>query len=196
VKLVAVVGSAVPSGKTRAAIEVIVRAAAECDPAFESDIIDLSRERVSLLDGRALDKYEDQTASVIGRISHGDVFVLGSPIYRGAYTGAFKNLLDLVPLEALEGKVVGIVATGASADHYLAIDYQFRGLLAWFNAYVLPGSVYLDNDAYTAGKVTGQQALTYLDQLAKSLVAVAGRLVGIPALPPSLTRRVMQVARK
>jgi NAD(P)H-dependent FMN reductase len=196
VKLVAVVGSAVPSGKTRAAIEITARAAAECDPACEADIIDLARERVSILDGRALDKYEDQTASVISRISQGNVFVLGSPIYRGSYTGAFKNLLDLVPLEALEGKVVGVVATAASADHYLAIDYQFRGLLAWFNAYLLPGSVYLANSAYTAGKVTSEQALTQLDQLGKSLVTVAKRLADVPALPPSLTRRVLQAAHK
>ena len=38
--------------------------------------------------------------------------------------------------------------------HYLAIDHEFRGMLAWFNVYALPGSVYLDSSAYSGGQVT------------------------------------------
>ena len=47
-------------------------------------------------------------------IQAADAYIIGTPIYRGAYTGSLKNLLDQVPVEALMGKVAGLIATGGS----------------------------------------------------------------------------------
>ena len=132
---------------------------------------------------------------VIDRIKLGTMFLLASPMYRGTYTGAFKNLMDHVPLEAFEGKVVGLLATGATFHHYLAIDYQFRGLLAWSNAYILPGSVYLDNTAYSDGELVDVSGIAHLKQLGESLVIVSSRLQDVPPEPPCLTRQAMGMRR-
>lgn len=195
VKLVAIVGSAVHSGKTRKAVDMAVGAAVEREQRLEVDIIDLSQQRVSILDGRPPEQYEDDTVDVIDRIKLGTMFLLASPMYRGTYTGAFKNLMDHVPLEAFEGKVVGLLATGATFHHYLAIDYQFRGLLAWSNAYILPGSVYLDNTAYSDGELVDVDGIAHLKQLGKSLVIVSSRLQDVPPEPPCLTRQAMGMRR-
>jgi len=40
--------------------------------------------------------------------------LLATPIYRGSLTGALKNLLDHVPVSALRGTPVALVAMGAS----------------------------------------------------------------------------------
>ena len=194
-KLVAVVGSAVHSGKTRLAVDMAVAAAVSHDRNITVDVIDLAQQRVSILDGRNLDDYADDTVDVINKVGQGDMFILASPIYRGTYTGALKNLLDHVPLEALEGKVIGLIATGATLHHYLAIDLQFRALLAWFNVHVLPGFVYLDSGAYSDGEVSDPTRRRSLMELGETLVIVSKKLRGVPARPPCLTREVLEARR-
>ncbi len=182
--LVAIIGSAARSGRTRRALELAADAAAEALPGLKVDFIDLSELRLSFADGRPADSYGDDTAAVLARIAAGDLFLIGTPIYRGSYTGALKNLLDLIPLESLEGKPVGLVATGATAHHYLAIDAALRPVLAWFNAVLLPGSVYLEGRDYQDG-VIAERVRDQLEQLGRALT----RLVGLPAaaaLPRSL----------
>jgi len=195
VKLIAIVGSAVRSGKTRKAVECAVKAATAFERTLVTEIVDLGQYRVSILDGRPVSEYEDDTSTVLEIIKSGTMFLIASPIYRGTYTGALKNLLDHISLEVFEGKVVGLVATGASPHHYLAIDHQFRGVLAWFNAYVLPGSVYLENTAYTDGEIVDESALADLHGLGRSLVSVSKALGDVPAKPDCLTRQMMGARR-
>ena len=193
-KLIAIVGSAVRSGKTRKAVECAVKAVTAFERNLMTEIVDLGLQRVSILDGRPVAEYEDDTSTVLETIKSGTMFLIASPIYRGTYTGALKNLLDHISLEVLEGKVVGLVATGASPHHYLAIDHQFRGVLAWFNAYVLPGSVYVENSAYADGEIVDQSARANLRDLGHSL-CVSRALANIPAKPDCLTRQMMGARR-
>ncbi|HZR04119.1 MAG TPA: NADPH-dependent FMN reductase, partial [Burkholderiales bacterium] len=123
-------------------------------------------------------------------------FIVASPMYRGTYTGALKNVLDHLPLEALEGKVVGIIATGATPHHYLAIDHDFRAVLAWFNAYVLPGSVYLDHTAYADGALVDAARRASLTELGRALVTVALKLKDVRPTPPCLARESMKAGGK
>jgi NAD(P)H-dependent FMN reductase len=133
------------------------------------ELIDVAEKRVSILDGRGLDEYEDDTAEVIRTLESGDAFIMGSPVYRGTYTGAFKNLLDHAPLNAFEGKAVGLVATGATTHHYLAIDHEMRAVLAWFNAWLVPGSVYVDSKSYQEGTLH-EEVQEYLRQLGEAVL--------------------------
>lgn len=185
--VVGVVGSALRSGRTRQAVEVALAATVE-QPENTSDLIDLSTDAVSIFDGRPAEQYADSTSTVISRISRGDAFILASPIYRGTYTGALKNVLDHLPLEVLEGRVIGVIATGATSHHYLAIDCQFRSVLAWFNAYVLPGSVYLDHAAFGEGKLVEPAGRACLNELGRSVVMVATKLQGVLPGPACLAR--------
>ncbi|MCH7621423.1 MAG: NAD(P)H-dependent oxidoreductase [Chloroflexi bacterium] len=73
------------------------------------------------------------------------MFLIATPIYRAAFTGALKNLLDLVPVEGLMGKVCGLVGMGATDHHYLAVDTQLGPVLAWFGAHLVPVAVYLQS---------------------------------------------------
>lgn len=195
-KLIGLVGSAVQSGRTRKGVEVALAAAVEASSAVASDLIDLAAERVSVFDGRRCEQYPDSTSDVISRLSDGDAFIIASPIYRGTYSGALKNVLDHLPLEALEGKVVGLIATGASLHHYLSIDYQLRGVLAWFNAYLLPGSVYLDDSAFSKGELVDFGKKSALKELGNSLVSMATKLRGVAPMPSCVAREMMTVAAK
>ncbi|NEW69030.1 NADPH-dependent FMN reductase [Streptomyces rhizosphaericus] len=69
----------------------------------------------------------------------------GVVIYKAAYSGLLKSLLDLLPQFALEGKTVLPLATGGSTAHVLAIDYGLRPVLASMGpAHITPGWFVLD----------------------------------------------------
>ncbi|MGW0364625.1 NADPH-dependent FMN reductase [Streptomyces sp. NPDC002990] len=71
--------------------------------------------------------------------------VIGTPIYKAAYSGLLKSLLDLLPQYALTGKAVLPLATGGTTAHVLAIDYALRPVLASMGAaYIAPGWFTLD----------------------------------------------------
>ncbi len=187
-KLLGISGSATKSGRTRAAVQLALDSARHILPELDTQLVDLCEWKVSLFDGRPLAEYTDDTQGVVEMIQHADCFLIGSPIYRGTYTGALKNLLDHVPLEALMGKVVGLIATGATAHHYLAIDHELRALMAYFNAYVLPGSVYIEQAQFREQDVVDSQALQHLYQLGQSVVQAAKVLRGVVPSPPPLAQ--------
>uniref|UniRef100_A0AAU2JPF8 NADPH-dependent FMN reductase n=1 Tax=Streptomyces sp. NBC_00049 TaxID=2903617 RepID=A0AAU2JPF8_9ACTN len=89
-----------------------------------------------------------------------DGVVIGTPVYKAAYSGLLKSLLDLLPQYALAGKAVLPLATGGSMAHVLAIDYALRPVLASMGAeHIAPGRFTLDQDITrgAAGAVTVAQ---------------------------------------
>ncbi|GGV76329.1 MULTISPECIES: NADPH-dependent FMN reductase [Streptomyces] len=76
-----------------------------------------------------------------------DGVVVGSPVYKAAYSGVLKALLDLLPQYALSGKTVLPLATGGSLAHVLAIDYALRPVLTSMGAaHIVQGWFTLDKD--------------------------------------------------
>ncbi|WP_299534276.1 NADPH-dependent FMN reductase [uncultured Streptomyces sp.] len=76
-----------------------------------------------------------------------DGVVIGTPVYKAAYSGLLKTLLDLLPQYALTGKTVLPLATGGSTAHVLAIDYALRPVLSSMGAaHIVPGWFTLDKD--------------------------------------------------
>ncbi|WP_431033099.1 NADPH-dependent FMN reductase [Streptomyces sp. P6-2-1] len=74
-----------------------------------------------------------------------DGVVIGTPVYKAAYSGLLKTLLDLLPQYALTGKAVLPLATGGSPAHVLAVDYALRPVLTSMGAaHVLPGWFVVD----------------------------------------------------
>lgn len=191
-KLLCIVGSVAKSHRTRMAIDLVADGARMAEPGLSVRVIDLSESTMSIADGRPLHEYGDDTADIIAAMRDADCFILASPIYRGGYTGALKNLLDHAPLEALEGKVVGLLASGATAHHYLAIDFQMRGTLAWFNPYLVPGSVYVSH--HESATLDSLQALAgdRLRELGAATVTLSRRLPREVPQPYCLAREMMK----
>ncbi|MGY5011811.1 NADPH-dependent FMN reductase [Streptomyces sp. 900105755] len=101
-----------------------------------------------------------------------DGVVIGTPIYKAAYSGLLKSLLDLLPQYALAGKTVLPLATGGSTAHVLAIDYALRPVLSSMGAaHIVPGWFTLDKDITT--DADGQ--LTVAPASAEALAEVTDR---------------------
>jgi FMN reductase len=175
-KLIAVLGSVTPPGRLLKALVTMAAAARAADPALEVDIVNLADVRIAFADGRAPDAYGDDTAAVVSRIATADIVVLASPVYRASFTGALKNLLDHLPVEALMGKPCGIVAMGATAHHFLGVEWHLRDVLTWFGAIVPPTGVYLSSTDFIEGNP--------VDSASADLAALADALLRMRAIAP------------
>jgi FMN reductase len=77
---------------------------------------------------------------VIAQVAEARVVVIATPVYKAAYSGVLKVLLDLLAQDALKGKTVLPLATGGSPHHMLALDYALRPVLQSLAArQILPG---------------------------------------------------------
>jgi FMN reductase len=93
------------------------------------------------------EKLPQMGRSAIEAIEAADALVVGSPVYKGSYTGAFKHLFDLVRPNALVGKPVLLSATGGTPLHGLVTEHQLRPLFGFFNALTLPTTIFaLEHD--------------------------------------------------
>src|SRR3989449_7256720 len=116
--LLGISGSLTQGGSTRTTIDCALRAAQQRYPEVTTAVLDLRDVALAFCDGRPLHEYPDDTPRVVAMIQAADAYLIGTPIYRGAYTGSLKNLLDHVPVEALMGKVAGLIATGGGRPPY------------------------------------------------------------------------------
>jgi FMN reductase len=80
--------------------------------------------------------------SALAAIEAADALVVGTPVYKGSYSGALKHLFDLIPPNALAGKLVLLAATGGTPLHGLVIDQELRPLFGFFRALTIPASIF------------------------------------------------------
>ena len=175
-KLLMLVGAATPPGRLAAAIEIAAGVAQTSGGDVAVEILNLAETPIDICDGRPLDSYSETTRQVVARIAAADAVLIGAPVYRASYPGVLKNLLDIVPVEALQNKPLGIVAMGGSPHHYLAVDTQLRQVLAWFGALVAPTSVYVTGGDFRDGKLASEPARMDLVALTSTLITLARQL--------------------
>ena len=188
-RLLIVVGAATPPGRLAAAIAAVAETVRGKAEDIEVDVMNLAEVPIDTCDGRPLDAYGAETRQAVDRIAAAAAVLIAAPVYRASFPGVLKNLLDIVPVEALQGKPVGIVAMGGSPHHYLAVDAQLRQVLGWFGALVAPTAVYLTGADFRDGQLTSESAREDLAALAETLLMLLRRLD--PALlgPPPLAAK-------
>ncbi len=184
--LLGISGSLTAGGSTRKLVDATLQAAKTKVPDVTTDVIDLREVKISFCDGRPPEEYPDDTASVLERIQAADAYIIGTPIYRGSYTGALKNLLDHVPVEAFMGKVAGLVGNAYTDHHYLSIDQELKPVLAWLNMHIVPGSVYVRADQMKGGAITDELVQDHLRQLGEAVIGLCQSLKDGPQGPPPL----------
>lgn len=110
---------------------------------------------------------------VLDRIVTADALVVGSPVYKGSYSGLFKHVFDLLDVDALRGKPILLTATGGGHRHALIIEHQLRPLFGFFEAAVVPTGVYASSDEFDDGLLASHALISRLEsatlQLASSI---------------------------
>jgi FMN reductase len=72
---------------------------------------------------------EPQIADALAAVEQASGIVFATPIFKAAYSGLLKCMLDILPQFALAGKAILPIATGGSVAHVLALDYGLRPVL-------------------------------------------------------------------
>ncbi|TCS36651.1 FMN reductase [Paucimonas lemoignei] len=113
-------------------------------------------------------------------VAEADAVIIGTPVYKAAYSGLLKSFLDILPQDGLAGKLVLPLATGGSQSHMLALDYALRPVLSSLSArHVLP-SIYATDAQVIWSEENGlsidpailARLTTGIDSLTASLLAL------------------------
>ena len=171
VHVVAVDGSPQGGGRTRTALDAVVTAASDAGA---------STEIIGLADG--IDE-------ALGRLAAADALVFGSPVYRASYATPLKDLLDHTPRgmwgetdEPLRAKPAGLVLTGSTWHHYLAVG-DLRDVLAGFFAmHVLSPGLYVPSDGYDDANTLRPDFVELAAAQGRGLLELATVLATSPAL--------------
>lgn len=160
-KIIGIAASTRRPSKTRALVEMAVAdTVKQCQEKYSAevfDMIDIGRGLGSAFERKEL---TGDSARIVALIESSDALIVGSPVYKGSYTGLFKHLIDLLEPERMLGKPVLILATGGGYRHALMVEHQLRPLFGFFSALTAPTAVYAADADFTNGILTSQPVLT------------------------------------
>lgn len=175
-KIVGISGSIVGS-KTKVTVEKVLTNITNSQPDADVELMDLKNYQLEFCDGRPYTDYVGDTALVLKKILSADAFIIGTPIFQASIPGALKNLFDLLPIDALSNKAVGIVSTAGSAKHHLVVEHQLKPILSYMKAMTLPQYVFIEEEYFNEKKeILDEQILSRLRKLADDVVHMSGRL--------------------
>lgn len=186
-QIAVLIGSAAPPGRTHAVASVLAERLTSRGSA--APVIDLREIAFEPADGRPLDAHDATIRDAVATLHGAAAVVVVSPVYRATYTGVLKNFLDIVPLDALRDRPIGLAVVGASPHHYLGVDLGLRAVWAWFGALAAPTSVYVTGTDFDDRKQLHAGAAAQLDGLAETVVSMARSLAGARSAPPPLASR-------
>lgn len=151
-------GNITRPSKTRAFVDIVVGdiAARYGLSASTFDIEDVGQSLGTAKWSRDLDQ---GARSILSKIIAADVLVIGSPTYKGSYTGLFKHFFDLIEPQALRGKPIVLTATGGGERHALIVEHQLRPLFGFFEALTLPTAVYATDKDFVDGVLRSEAIL-------------------------------------
>ena len=176
--LLGIHGAVTPPGRLHNALQLALDGPATAD--VDTALLHLGDYAMSFADGRNPADFPDDTGGVVEQVQAADMLLIATPIFLASYTGALKNLLDLLPVEALMGKPCGLIGMGATDHHYLAVDAQLRPVLGWFGAHLTPTSVYLQSRDFESGRLTDPKTVADLHSLTAAVIALHRAIEGGP----------------
>ncbi len=173
INVVGVSGSPAARSRSRVLLEAALNALERYGRGRQIDLAGLPADAL-------LGRREDPTvADALAAVQAARIIVVGTPIYRATYSGLLKVFFDLLPQDALAGKVAIVIATGATPGHLLTVDHGLRPLLASVGALVVPTGVYGTDAQFRDGRIVDGALLESVERA----VAEAAALVGlVPAL--------------
>lgn len=178
-KLLGIIGSISKTSKTKTAVETALQAAAD-EFGVSTEIMHLANFNLDTADGRKLSEYTGDTAKALEFIINSDAFLIGTPVYRGSYSGILKNLFDLIPRgkwqsdkAPLENRAVGLIATGATNHHFLSVAQELGPIASFFGAHQVGSGVYVNGSQYEDHRLADQKVVRRLETLGKATIEQA-----------------------
>jgi len=169
-KVVGVAGE-LTGWKATVVLHNVLEAVKDIDSEIETELIEMKDYDIEFARGEPLSYYNDDTWNVVNTILAADVLVLGTPIYQASITGALKNLLDHLPVDAFKRKVTGIITTGAVEKHFLVSEYQLKPILSYLKGLVPSTNVFVHSNCFNdVNEIIDEDVLLRLNKLAYEMI--------------------------
>ncbi len=139
-----------------------------------SAIYDIEDLGSSFPPARRLSDLDAAARGIVEQLTRADVLVVGSPTFKGSYTGLFKHLFDLLDPSSLRGKPIILTATGGGERHSLIVEHQLRPLFGFFEALTMPTAIYASDKDFADGALVSEA----IHARARQAVAEVARVVG------------------
>lgn len=143
-------GNIARPSSTRRFVETVTETLAR-QSGLEHAVFDVEDLGASLAAARSVADLDPAARRVIRTIIEAEALVIGSPTYKGSYTGLFKHVIDLLDPSDLRGKPIILTATGGGDRHSLVVEHQLRPLFAFFEAFVTPTAIYASGRDFVEG---------------------------------------------
>jgi FMN reductase len=174
-RVAVVSGSWKSPSKTRVLTDAIILALQDLHEIelTQIDLAEVGTQVAALTDTRQADRH---LSKLFSGVAEADLLVVGSPIFKGSYTGLFKHFFDLVDPRSLASTPVLLTATGGSLHYALALEHQFRPLFTFFRAHCLPTTVYAVEADFAAGVLVDQDVKDRIKRAAlEAMTLIVGR---------------------
>lgn len=146
-KIVGLSGS-LSGSKTANVVNDILECSKLNYPEVETELIDLKDYEIEFVNGMPLQFYNDDTVTVVKKLLNADLIVIATPIYQASITGALKNLLDHLPVDAFKNKVTGIVTIAGTDKHFLVAEHQLKPILIFLKGIVPTGNLFVHSELF------------------------------------------------
>ncbi|MBS4196116.1 NADPH-dependent FMN reductase [Lederbergia citri] len=142
------ISGALSGQKTSQMVYDCLYAAKKANSDVEFELIDLKDFDIEFMQGLPLSYYNDETQTVVKKILKADGMVIGTPIYQASISGSLKNLLDLMPERAFNGKVVGYISNAGSEKHFMVAQYNLEPIIRFLGGIIPPKNVFVNFDHF------------------------------------------------
>lgn len=133
-------------------------------------LLDLAEYDMDFSDGRNYFDYEGDTKYLAETIMSADALVIGTPIFQASIPATLKNVFDLLPINALQDKVVSIIVTAGSAKHYLIAEQQLKPILSYMKATIVPTYVFIEEADFLREEIINDDIHFRLERLVEDTI--------------------------
>lgn len=131
---------------------------------------------VQFSDGRNFLDYTGDTGDLLKAVMASDILFIGSPVFQASIPASLKNVFDLLPQRALEGKTVAMVMTAGSHKHYLIPEIQLKPILSYLKATIVPNYVFVHESAFDHNGIRDDDLYFRIDTLVEETLLLADAL--------------------
>lgn len=169
--MVRINGSPTQPSKTGILVDAVGDAISQMLP-IENFTITLSTAGQEIMCGLTRPEVTSEGEELLRLVERADILVIGTPVYRAAYTGLLKHFFDLVDRDSMRNRKAVLCATGGSPMHALVIEHHLRPLMGFFAIQTVTTGLYGLSEDFADGAVSSPVLKERVDRAAREAVSL------------------------
>lgn len=169
---IALLSGSIVGSKTQTTMKIIQNKIIEQYPNDDVTLVDLKELSVEFSDGRNYLDYSGDTLYVTTTLMEADLILIGSPTFQASIPATLKNVFDLLPQNAFEQKIVGIVMTAGSPKHFLVAEMQLKPIINYMKGNLVTNYVFIEERDFYQAQITNDGVLFRIDKLIEDAVVL------------------------